>query len=354
MFTLAAAGQRNSNGTPGQGRGVRLGRWQSRVRGLGEAFGELPVACLAEEIDTPGEGQVRALITMAGNPVVSTPNSGRLEQAVEGLEFMLAVDIYVNETTRHADVILPGPGPLAKSHYDLALYQLAARSVANYSPPALEHDGPAEWEVLLRLAGVVSGQGPDADVEALDRLVIDTLIGRELADPHSRVAGRDAGRAARGARAAPRTGAGARLHAPRGTVRRRLRRRSRRPHAGRARAQPARRGPGSPPPADTRGAPHAVRQDRARAGGDRGRPSAPGRRDGAAPERRHGPDRAPPAALEQLVDAQPAGAREGQGPLHDAGAPRRRDPARARGRRHGAGDAPPRASSRRPWSSPTR
>ena len=192
MFTLAAAGQRNSNGTPGQGRGVRLGRWQSRVRGLGEAFGELPVACLAEEIDTPGEGQVRALITMAGNPVVSTPNSGRLEQAVEGLEFMLAVDIYVNETTRHADVILPGPGPLAKSHYDLALYQLAARSVANYSPPALEHDGPAEWEVLLRLAGVVSGQGPDADVDALDRLVIDTLIGRELADHHSRVAGRDA------------------------------------------------------------------------------------------------------------------------------------------------------------------
>ena len=191
MFTLAAAGQRNSTGTPGQGRGVRLGRWQSRVRGLDEAFGELPVACLAEEIDTPGEGQVRALITMAGNPVVSTPNSGRLEPAVEGLEFMLAVDIYVNETTRHADVILPGPGPLAKSHYDLALYQLAARSVANYSPPALEHDGPAEWEVLLRLAGVASGQGPDADVEALDRLVIETLIGRELADPESRVAGRD-------------------------------------------------------------------------------------------------------------------------------------------------------------------
>ena len=110
MFTLAAAGQRNSNGTPGQGRGVRLGRWQSRVRGLDEAFGELPVACLAEEIDTPGEGQVRALITVAGNPVVSTPNSGRLERAVEGLDFMLAVDIYVNETTRHADVILPGAG----------------------------------------------------------------------------------------------------------------------------------------------------------------------------------------------------------------------------------------------------
>ncbi len=159
------------------------------MRGLDELFGELPVACLAEEIDTPGDGQVRALITMAGNPVVSTPNSGRLERAIEGLDFMLSLDIYVNETTRHADVILPAPEPLAKSHYDLALYQLAARSVANYSPPALEHEGPAEWEVLLRLAGVVSGQGPDADVEALDRLVIDTLIARELHDPHSRVGG---------------------------------------------------------------------------------------------------------------------------------------------------------------------
>ena len=192
MFPLAAAGQRNASGAPGQGRGVNLGRWQSRVRGLDELFGELPVACLAEEIDTPGDGQVRALITMAGNPVVSTPNSGRLERAIEGLDFMLSLDIYVNETTRHADVILPAPEPLAKSHYDLALYQLAARSVANYSPPALEHEGPAEWEVLLRLAGVVSGQGPDADVEALDRLVIDTLIARELHDPHSRAAGREA------------------------------------------------------------------------------------------------------------------------------------------------------------------
>jgi anaerobic selenocysteine-containing dehydrogenase len=192
MFTLAAAGQRNATGTPGEGRGIRLGRWQSRVRGLGEAFGELPVACLAEEIDTPGEGQVHALVTLAGNPVVSTPNSGRLERAVEGLDFMLAVDIYVNETTRHADVILPAPGPLEKSHYDLALYQLAARSVANYSPPLLPAEGPDEWEILLRLAGIVSGQGPTADVEALDRLVIETLVGRELADPHSRVAGREA------------------------------------------------------------------------------------------------------------------------------------------------------------------
>jgi anaerobic selenocysteine-containing dehydrogenase len=133
-------------------------------------------------------------VTLAGNPLVSTPNSGRLERAVDGLDFMLAIDIYVNETTRHADVILPGPEPLEKSHYDLVLYQLATRNVANYSPPVLdlEEGFPAEWEVLLRLAGIVSGQGPDPDVGALDRLVIDSLIQREVRSAHSPLSGRDA------------------------------------------------------------------------------------------------------------------------------------------------------------------
>ena len=191
MFTRAAAGQRNSSGAPGSGRGVRFGRWASRVRGLPEVYGELPVVCLAEEIDTPGEGQVRALITVAGNPLVSTPNTRRLERAVEQLEFMLAVDIYVNETTRHADVILPGGEPLDKSHYDLALYQLAARNVANYSPPIMDGGGPSEWEILLRLAGVVTGQGPGADVDAIDRLVIETVLRREVGLPGSSVEGRD-------------------------------------------------------------------------------------------------------------------------------------------------------------------
>src|SRR5215207_9493024 len=193
MFTLAAAGQRNASGTGGKGKGVRFGRWHSRVRGLPEVFGELPVACLAEEIETAGEDQVRALVTIAGNPVVSTPNSDRLERAIEGLDFMLAIDIYVNETTRHADLVLPAPEPLEKAHYDLALYQLAVRNVANFSPPVFEASGPEEWEVFLRLAGVIAGQGPDGDVGALDDLVIATLVQRELADPGSRVAGREQG-----------------------------------------------------------------------------------------------------------------------------------------------------------------
>ena len=193
MFTRAAAGQRNSSGAPGQGRGLRLGRWHSRVRGLPESLGELPVAVLAEEIEAPGEGQIRALITLAGNPARSTPNSGRFERALDGLELCVAIDIYVNETTRHADVILPAPSPLQRSHYDLALYQLAVRNVANFSPPVLPPDPgvPDEWVTLLRLAGVAAGQGLLEDVEPLDRMVAGELVRREAADPHSPLHGRD-------------------------------------------------------------------------------------------------------------------------------------------------------------------
>jgi anaerobic selenocysteine-containing dehydrogenase len=177
MFTLAAAGQANSRGEGGRGRGVTVGRWQSRVRGLPEVFGELPVVCLSEEIETPGEGQVRALITAGGNPVLSTPNSDRLERALESLDFMLSIDIYLNETTRHADVVLPAPSPLAKSHYDLVFTQFATRNVANYSRPVFpDAEGiPPEWTTLLRLTGVLTGQGPSADVDAIDDFVASTV-----------------------------------------------------------------------------------------------------------------------------------------------------------------------------------
>jgi anaerobic selenocysteine-containing dehydrogenase len=190
MFTRAAAGQKNSS-WGGAGRAPSFGRWTSRVRELPELYGELPVSVLAEEIETPGEGQVHALITVAGNPILSTPNSGRLEAAVEGLDFMVSIDIYVNETTRHADVILPAPEPLEKAHYDLAFYQLSTRNIANYSPPVFEREGPAEWEVFMRLAGVIAGQGPNADVELFDDMVIQTLIQRESGNAASPIAGSD-------------------------------------------------------------------------------------------------------------------------------------------------------------------
>lgn len=192
MFPKAAAGSPNTRGTPGKGKGVTLGRWQSRVRRLPELFGELPVACLSEEIDTPGDAQIRALFTIAGNPVVSTPNAGRLRNALGQLELMVSLDIYVNETTRHADVILPAPSSLCRSHYDLGLYQLAIRSVANYSPPVLEPD-PAvlpEWQTILRLAGIAAGQGPAVDVDAFDDFVARSMVERELKSPTSPIAGK--------------------------------------------------------------------------------------------------------------------------------------------------------------------
>jgi anaerobic selenocysteine-containing dehydrogenase len=192
MFATAAAGAANTRGTPRYGRGVKLHRRHSRVRGLGETMGELPAACLAEEIDTPGEGQIRAMVTVGGNPVLSTPNAGRLDAALAGLEFMVAVDPYVNETTRHADVILPVPSALQRPHYDLALLQLAVRNVANYSPAVLPLDEgqPDEWQVLARLALLLQGFGADADPALVDDLVLRTLVEGAVADETSPVAGR--------------------------------------------------------------------------------------------------------------------------------------------------------------------
>jgi anaerobic selenocysteine-containing dehydrogenase len=193
MFTRAAAGAANTRGAPGIGRQFVMGRRHSRVRGAPEVFGELPVVCLAEEIETPGQGQIRALITIAGNPVVSTPDSARLDAALASLEFMVSFDIYVNETTRHADVVLPAPSVLAKSHYDLAFYQLSVRNIANYSPPLapLEPGEMEEWESLLRVSLILGGQGAGADPFALDDLIALGLLQKAVADEHGNVHGRD-------------------------------------------------------------------------------------------------------------------------------------------------------------------
>jgi anaerobic selenocysteine-containing dehydrogenase len=193
MFTRPAAGGANTAGPSGVGRGVRFGRRASRVRGLPEVFGELPAACLSEEIETPGDGQVRALITVAGNPTLSAPDSDRLERALGALDLMVSVDGYVNETTRHADVILPPPALLTRGHYDIAFNALSVRNVANYSPPLvpLEDDERHEWETLLRLANIVAGAGADADPQALDDAVVAGLVEKAVRRPESNVQGRD-------------------------------------------------------------------------------------------------------------------------------------------------------------------
>jgi anaerobic selenocysteine-containing dehydrogenase len=168
MFPKAAAFAANTAGKPGQGRGIVTGRHASRVSRAPEVFGELPATCLAEEIETPGEGQVKALVTLACNPVLSAPNGPRLAAALDTLDFMVSLDIYVNETSRHADVILPGLSPLEDSHYDVAFPMLSYRNHARYSAPAVATGQPPEWQALLRLIGVVNGHGAQADLRTLD------------------------------------------------------------------------------------------------------------------------------------------------------------------------------------------
>ena len=129
-------------------------RWQSRVRKLPEFMSELPVAALAEEILTDGEGQIKALFTSCGNPVLSTPNGAQLEKALETLEFMVSIDIYMNETTRYADIILPTATGLETSHYDVIFNLLAVRNTTKYSAPLFPKDENAkyDWEIFQELA----------------------------------------------------------------------------------------------------------------------------------------------------------------------------------------------------------
>jgi anaerobic selenocysteine-containing dehydrogenase len=130
-----------------------FGRWHSRVRQLPEFAGELPVAVLAEEILTAGPGQIKALVTHAGNPVLSTPNGREMDRALSSLEFMVAIDFYINETTRHAQIILPPTGALERGHYDLAFHLFGVRNVAKFSPPLFETNGETrhDWEIFLEL-----------------------------------------------------------------------------------------------------------------------------------------------------------------------------------------------------------
>jgi anaerobic selenocysteine-containing dehydrogenase len=194
MFATPVAGGPSTRGKAGSGAGFRTGRGHSRVRSYPEVMGEYPVGALAEEITTPGSDQVRALVTVAGNPVLSTPNNGALDAALADLDFMVSVDIYLNETTQHADVILPPPSQLQRDHYDVLLLQFAVRNVANYSEPVLARvDGePDEWEILAKLALIAQGLGAGADPAVADDLAIAGLVASGVKDPNSPIYGRDA------------------------------------------------------------------------------------------------------------------------------------------------------------------
>jgi anaerobic selenocysteine-containing dehydrogenase len=185
------------------------GRWHSRVRGAPEVLGQVPVSCLAEEIDTPGAGQIHALITVAGNPVISAPGAARLDDALPMLDCMISVDNWINETTRHAHVILPGLSPLEQPHFDDLLWSLAVRSASKWSDPVFEPEAgrPHEWEILCSLAGICAGaRAADVDVAAIDDAFFSKLCEFKGVDPSVALAHYDHGGPERMADLTVRTG----------------------------------------------------------------------------------------------------------------------------------------------------
>ncbi|MGC0378273.1 molybdopterin oxidoreductase family protein [Streptomyces sp. SAI-229] len=178
----------------GPGRGFALGRWHSRVSRHPEAKGELPLSALAEEIDTPtDDGEpIRALVAVAANPVLSAPDGDRLDKALGSLDFMVSVDPYLNETSRHADVVLPPPPPAQSPHHDFAFNTLAVRNQVRYTRPAvpLEPGRMAETEILARLILAATGTH-GADPGTVDAMVIDQTLAKAVREPHSPVHGRD-------------------------------------------------------------------------------------------------------------------------------------------------------------------
>ena len=184
MFARPAAFAANTQGPPGRGKGVSTGRHHGRTSQAPEVFGELPITTLADEIDTPGPGQVRALIVVAGNPVLSAPQGARIAAALDRLDFMVSLDIYCNETSRHADVILPGLSPLEEAHHDVPFPQFSHRNTVRHSGPVFAPPAgqPAEWQHLLRLQAILQGQGADADLDALDDALLAADLRRAGAD----------------------------------------------------------------------------------------------------------------------------------------------------------------------------
>ncbi|SDI16901.1 molybdopterin oxidoreductase family protein [Nonomuraea jiangxiensis] len=188
MFTRTAALEIFRTGQP-----FDTGRWHSRVRGLPEVLGEVPVATLADEIETPGTGQVRALVSIAGNLVLSAPNGPRLDRALPGLDFMVCVDPYLNETTKHADVILPPPRITQMPHYDFLLLIVTVRNYTRFSPQILplEPGQLSEAEILARLTLILAGQGPDADPAGLDDMILEQILRGATEAQDSPYAGQD-------------------------------------------------------------------------------------------------------------------------------------------------------------------
>jgi len=173
------------------GKGFQLGRWNGRASGRPEVRGELPAATLAEEITTPGDESIRALMVLACNPVRSFPNTDRIDAALQELDLLVVVDPYVTATARHAHVILPPTSALERSHYDFVFEGNMVRSFAKYSPAVFETDGLDEAQILSRLALVLQGMPSDTDPIVVHDAMIEGIVDHEISKDSSKIHGRD-------------------------------------------------------------------------------------------------------------------------------------------------------------------
>ncbi|WP_205699626.1 molybdopterin-dependent oxidoreductase [Conexibacter sp. SYSU D00693] len=191
LFPKAAAATHNTRGTPGHGPAAPMDRWRTPSGRHPEVLGELPVAALADELLAPGT-PIRALVTMAANGARSTPDSARYEAALEAVEVLVCVDPYLNETTRHADVVLPPPSPLERDHHDVFFEQLTSRNHVRWTPAALPPapGTPTEHDLLLELVAVLAGLGV-VDRATLEDLLLSALVHDVVDEPGSVLGHRD-------------------------------------------------------------------------------------------------------------------------------------------------------------------
>jgi len=193
MFPKPLLAQPNTIGPPGMGQGFTVGKWTSRVSGAPEVVSQIPMACMAEEIDTPGDGQVRALFCLAGNPVTASPDTERMQKALDQLELLVCLDIYQGETSSKAHVILPSPPRLARPNYDAYLYRFTVRNYGRYTQQhrPLEAHERSDRETLLRLMAIAQGHGWDADIDALEEQALAVTVEAMTQVPQSAIEGRD-------------------------------------------------------------------------------------------------------------------------------------------------------------------
>ena len=193
MFPKPLLAQPNTIGPSGVGEGFTVGKWTSRVSGAPEVVSQIPMACMAEEMDTPGDGQIRALFCLAGNPVTASPDTKRMQAALDGLDLLVCLDIYQGETASKADVILPSPPRLARPNYDAYLYRFAVRSYGRYTQQyrPLDMHERSDRETLLRLMAIAKGHGWDADIDALEEAELAATVEVMTQVPQSAIEGRE-------------------------------------------------------------------------------------------------------------------------------------------------------------------